>query len=217
MVWSRLKQNLLSIRSNGFQIQKGWTKWVKCHLLIAQSNVMCEYSYNLPLISLAHGCCVIKPWAACSGVSSAPLNKKITLWRNRFSCCANTLNTSNITQQLAASSLAPGLKTTTTSIHVHWMCDNKIFKDKLNLPSCYRIKVAIQHQCMIFAHRIFRFITASQSNNEILYITIDVCHWMWFEIDVVRAWDRLNIRIDFLIWMCSSFNEGEFTFEKIYW
>lgn len=65
---------------------------------------------KIPRTSLAHACCVINPWAACNGVSSAPLNRKMTLCRNRFSCCDKTRNTSNITQQLAASSLAPGLQ-----------------------------------------------------------------------------------------------------------
>lgn len=60
-------------------------------------------------IFFAQGCCVMKPWAACNGVSSAPLKRNNTLCRKRVSSFDRTRKISNITQQLAASSLAPGL------------------------------------------------------------------------------------------------------------
>lgn len=67
--------------------------------------------YVVPLTSLAHSCFVINPCAACNGVSSAPLNKNSTVCLNRDSLRERTRSNSNITQQLAASSLAPGLMT----------------------------------------------------------------------------------------------------------
>lgn len=67
-----------------------------------KSNITSNVSY-----SLAHLCWVIKPWDACNGVSSAPLNRKIILWMGLSSSLDIILKISNITATLIPSSLAP--------------------------------------------------------------------------------------------------------------
>lgn len=164
----------------------------------------------IPLIFLAQACWVMNPWAACNGVSSAPLNKNSTEWRSRVSCCDKTRNISSMTQQLAASSLAPGLKEKANlAIYSTKICNLRFFF----LPSSHRIEMTIQHQCMILIQRFPA--TAFQLHNNILNTSVNICHSMWFEWNVISTGHLLDVNINFLIFMSCILNITQFAFEKI--